>query len=122
MITPGKSTPGPGAYDVESEAPSRLDRRRLWRARQAIDLEPLTEQRAARHEGDAGLRWKPVPASELRTVGAGGGGSSMASMAVTGLFDVSAASDADLLGDLAAGAARAPAPAAELPLKSFSVS
>ena len=25
MITPGKSTPGPGAYDVESEAPSRLD-------------------------------------------------------------------------------------------------
>ena len=33
---------------VLHEAPSRLDRKRLWRARQAIDLEALTEQRAQR--------------------------------------------------------------------------
>ena len=33
---------------VLHEAPSRLDRRRLWRARRAIDLEPQTTQRAIR--------------------------------------------------------------------------
>jgi hypothetical protein len=82
---------------VLHEAPSRLDRRRLWRARQAIDLELQTEQRATRQAAADGgapmLRWRPVPTSELRRV---------PGQEPVCLFDVSAdvAEDEPLVRDL----------------------
>ena len=94
---------------VLHEAPARLDRRRLWRARQAIDLEPITELRArqqhtpsdaaaefeeaAPSEGStaptptaplASLRWRPLQPSDLSKVvsvekGAAAGGETQGS-------------------------------------------
>ena len=80
---------------VLREAPSRLNRRRLWRARQLIDLELQTEQRAARQAagGALMLRWKALPTSELRKVGDG---------VSPCLFDVAAPDDDELIQQLRA--------------------
>ena len=93
---------------VLHEAPSRLDRRRLWRARQAIDLEPQTTQRAIRQilssnsESSSGgvsdgptLRWQPVQTSELKKVAG--------VKEVDGcLFEIAAESDEVLIAELEA--------------------
>lgn len=80
---------------VLHEAPARLDRRRLWRARQVIDLEAQTEQRAAQQapDGALALRWSPLPTGELRKVG---------DPAMPCLFDVAAVDDDELLLQLRA--------------------
>ena len=84
------------------EAPSRLDRKRLWRAKQTIDLEAFTMRRFHTHTShdhptDAplrpGLRWSPVKESELRQVTGEGPNPST----WTGLFEPAAADDATLL-------------------------
>ena len=79
---------------VLHEVPSRLDRRRLWRVRQAIDLEPQTEQRAALAAagGAAVLRWQPVSSLELFKVAENKG--------TPCLFTVTADDDAELLAAL----------------------
>ena len=79
---------------VLREAPSRLDRRRLWRTRQVLDLEILTEQRATRTAPS--LRWQPVSTSELLKVAGD----------AVGLLEVAAESDDELLRALGAASVR----------------
>ena len=97
---------------VLHDAPTRLDRRRLWRARQAIDLEPLTERRAARQltapeaAPNGGLRWRPLSTNEVAKVLA----AHQATVgpdrdAHVGLLDMAAENDQELLIDLLEGRA-----------------
>ena len=85
----------PEVAAVLRDAPSRLDRRRLWRTRQVIDLEPATQQRAADDGGVPGLRWAPIAASHLRRVRSAAG-----SVGGACLFAVPSADDEDVLEEL----------------------
>ena len=61
----GLADESPEIRRLLNSAPSRLDSRRLWRARQTIGLEPHAELRFELAGAQAALNWKPVSATVL---------------------------------------------------------
>ena len=61
----GLADESPEIRRLLNSAPSRLDSRRLWRARQTIGLEPHAELRFELAGAQAALNWKPISATVL---------------------------------------------------------
>ena len=79
----GLADESPEIRRLLNSAPSRLDSRRLWRARQTIGLEPHAELRFELAGAQAALDWKPISATVLMATQCAKGDSARARPAVT---------------------------------------